>query len=83
MDLGLREQTVGHMDILAGSPAISRTANGKLALTLKLLHPDLSKALLAQGLGHFFTLSPTNRVLAGAQGMADIGVGDEHGQLGV
>lgn len=79
----MREQTVGHMDILAGSPAISRTANGKLALTLKLLHPHLSKALLAQGLGHFFTLSPTNRVLAGAQGMADIGVGDEHGQLGV
>lgn len=83
MDLGLREQTVGHMDILAGNLAISRTANGKLVLTLKLLHPHLSKALLAQSLGYFFTLSPTNWVLAGAQGMADVGVGDEHSQLGI
>lgn len=71
------------MDILAENPAISTTENEKLALTLKLLHPHLSKALLAQGLGYFFTLAPTNRVLAGTQGMADIGVGDEHGQLGV
>lgn len=54
-----------------------------VTLTLELLQPHLSQALLAQSLGHFLTLAPPNRVLAGAQGMADIGVSDEHSQLGV
>lgn len=71
------------MDTPTGSLAIARTENSRLPLTLKLLKPNLSKALLAQSLGHFFTLAPSNRVLTGAQGMADVGVSDEHSQLGV
>lgn len=66
-----------------GAPAISRTDGTRPALTLQLLHLHLPEALLAQRPGHLFALAAPQGVLAGAQGVADVGVGDEHGQLGV
>lgn len=55
----------------------------RTALTLQLLRLHLPKAVLAQRPGHFFTLAPPQGVLAGTQRVADVGIGDEHSQLGV